>query len=236
MRSDYDRAKLVKLQKVFAATSALLSANNCRQQEQKIAAPNKTVDPKPMNDANESVWLESVVQLKNGYESDAVARFTGRLLALAKSRMPERINQRVDPEDVVQSVFRTFFARNAAGQFVFQETPDVWRLLAAITYRKVQQTIRFHQRHQRDVQREESGMEHDERLPESEATASSLAIMVELVDRIIERIPEQHRDILKLRLENYSVDEIADRVEVSTRTVERALAIIRKTATSLLEE
>ena len=79
-------------------------------------------------------------------------------------------------------------------------------------------------------------MEQDERLPESEATASSLAIMVELVDRIIERIPEQHRDILKLRLENYSVDEIADRVEVSTRTVERALAIIRKTATSLLEE
>lgn len=197
---------------------------------------NEMADLDSMTDESETVWLESVVHLKNGYESEAVARFTGRLLALAKSRMPERLNQRVDPEDVVQSVFRTFFARNAAGQFIFQETPDVWRLLAAITYRKVQQTIRFHHQQQRDVQREESGTEQDERVPESEATVSSLAIMVELVDRIVERIPEQHREILTLRLENYSVDEIAEKVEVSTRTVERALAIIRKTATSLLEE
>ena len=191
--------------------------------------------PESMNEASESVWLESVVHLKNGYEADAVSRFTGRLLALAKSRMPNRLNGRIDPEDVVQSVFRSFFHRNQSGQFVFDETSDVWRLLAAITYRKVQQTIRHHHRQQRDVKRETLS---DDLSPvtESEATVSSLAMMEELIDRIVDRIPETHRCILTLRLENYSIEEIADKVQVSSRTVERALALIRKTATQLLDD
>lgn len=187
------------------------------------------------NETSESVWLESVVHLKNGYEADAVSRFTGRLLALAKSRMPAKLNARIDPEDVVQSVFRSFFQRNQSGQFVFEETSDVWRLLAAITYRKVQQTIRFHQRQQRDVTRETVADGALVPITESEATVSSLAMMEELIDKIVGRIPETHRTVLAMRLENYSIEEIAQRVQVSSRTVERALALIRKTATQLLD-
>jgi len=182
----------------------------------------------------ESVWLHSVVELQDGYEADAVARFSSRLIALARSRMPERLRGRVDPEDVVQSVFRSFFTGNQAGEFVFEESSDVWRLLAAITYRKVQQTIRHHHRQRRDVARE---IPEDSVPPntESAATASSLAMMVELIDQLTRLIPERHREILSLRLENYSVEEIADRVGVSTRTVERALAMIREAAGKLLE-
>lgn len=189
-----------------------------------------------MNEESESVWLENVVHLKNDYEADAVSRFSGRLLAFAKSRMPTQLNGRVDPEDVVQSVFRSFFQRNQSGSFVFEESSDVWRLLAAITYRKVQQTIRHHHRQQRDVTRESVPTDEFSPLVESEATASSLTMMEELIDGIIERIPETHRSILTLRLENYSIEEIADKVQVSSRTVERALALIRKTATQLLDD
>ena len=59
--------------------------------------------------------------------------------------------------------------------------------------------------------------------------------MEELIDKIVDRIPESHRSVLTLRLENYSIEEIADKIQVSTRTVERALALIRKTATQLLD-
>lgn len=184
----------------------------------------------------ESVWLNGVVELQDGYEADAVARFSSRLIALARSRMPERLKGRVDPEDIVQSVFRSFFIGNQAGEFVFQESSDVWRLLAAITYRKVQQSIRHHHRQRRDVSRETSegvspGLDSDDA-----ATASSLAIMDELIERLTQLIPERHRAIFTLRLENYSVEEIADRIGVSTRTVERALAMIRQAATQLLDK
>ena len=60
-------------------------------------------------------------------------------------------------------------------------------------------------------------------------------MMVELIDQLTRMIPERHRAVLNLRLENYSVEEIADRVGVSTRTVERALAMIREAAGQLLE-
>lgn len=189
---------------------------------------------KPMLN-EESVWLHSVVELQDGYEADAVARFSRRLIALARARMPEQLKGRVDPEDVVQSVFRSFFTGNQAGEFVFQESSDVWRLLAAITYRKVQQTIRHHHRQRRDVAREISQEVAPSAGDSGSATASSLAMMVELIEELTQLIPERHRAVLTLRLENYSVEEIADRVGVSTRTVERALAIIREAATTLLD-
>lgn len=184
---------------------------------------------------DESVWLHGVVELEDGYEADAVARFSRRLIALARSRMPEQLKARIDPEDVVQSVFRSFFTGNQAGEFVFQESSDVWRLLAAITYRKVQQTIRHHHRQRRDVTREISEDAAPSAGDSGTATASSLAMMVELIEELTRLIPERHRAVLTLRLENYSVEEIADRVGVSTRTVERGLAIIREAAATLLD-
>ena len=43
--------------------------------------------------------------------------------------------QKVDPEDVVQSAFRSFFTRQAAGQFDVASWDDLWGLLVVITVR-----------------------------------------------------------------------------------------------------
>lgn len=186
-----------------------------------------------MSQPEEAIWLESVVQRQDGYESETVARFADRLLRLAQSRMPARLRRRVDPEDIIQSAFRSFFARNEDGQFEFQEFPDVWKLLAAITFKKVQQSLRFHERQQRDVNREALV---DESGGAITATASSVAVMLDLLETILDRIPEQHREIIRLRMENYSVEEIAQEVGVSTRTVSRAIALVRKIAAELIED
>jgi RNA polymerase sigma-70 factor (ECF subfamily) len=42
-------------------------------------------------------------------------RFARRLAALAAARLPAVLRSKLDPEDVVQSAFRTFFRRQAAG-------------------------------------------------------------------------------------------------------------------------
>src|SRR5262245_6916154 len=46
-------------------------------------------------------------------------RYTDRLIALVRSRLTSQVGQRVDPEDVVQSAYRSFFAGAGDGQFSF---------------------------------------------------------------------------------------------------------------------
>ena len=46
-----------------------------------------------------STWFRRIVAREPGFERDVVDRFTQRLLALARVQMPERVRQRVDPED-----------------------------------------------------------------------------------------------------------------------------------------
>ena len=104
--------------------------------------------------SDDKLWLDNIVSQKKGYEFEAVERYSDRLLRLAHSRLPKNIRTRMDPADIVQSALRSFFSRNEAGKFQFDESEDIWRLLAAITFRKVKISIRFHSSQQRDVTRE----------------------------------------------------------------------------------
>src|SRR5262245_13984719 len=100
-------------------------------------------------------WFDRVLAADPGFERELVDRYTQRLLALARRRLPDRLRTRVDPEDIVQSVYRSFFQRLNEGRFSFEESADVWRLLAAMTYQKAKRAHRFHRQQCRDVQREQ---------------------------------------------------------------------------------
>lgn len=192
-----------------------------------------------MTDSTESQWLRNVVERRDGFESEAVDRFARRLMLFADQRLPTPLKRRVDADDVVQSVFRSFFTRHRQGQFDFAESDDVWRLLAAMTYRKLMRTIRHHRRQQRDYHREkndtvEAAESHNSPV-ESEPTPASIAVMMETLSRIMERLPDVHQQILSLRLENYSIRDIADRMQVSMRTVNRALESVRQIAYEMID-
>jgi hypothetical protein len=80
-----------------------------------------------------------LVQLENGHPSAAARvfdRFSDRLVALARSRLNPQLLQRVDPEDVTKSVFRSFFQRQEAGLFSLETWGSLWGLLVTMTVRK----------------------------------------------------------------------------------------------------
>ena len=77
-------------------------------------------------------------------------RYAARLMALARRQIGRRIAGRVDPEDVVQSVFRTFFERVKAGQFRIEEQDDLGKLLVRITVHKTLRKVQFHQAAKRE--------------------------------------------------------------------------------------
>src|SRR5437763_633062 len=83
--------------------------------------------------------------------------YAWRLTRVAERHLSNGLAGRLDSEDVVQSVFRTFFRRSAAGEFRIDTTAQLWRLLVTITLRKVAANARYHTAAARDVAAEHGG-------------------------------------------------------------------------------
>jgi RNA polymerase sigma-70 factor (ECF subfamily) len=71
-------------------------------------------------------------------------RYAERLRALAAAQSSPRLAARVDPEDIVQSVFRTFFRRAAQGQYDVPEGEEIWKLLLVIALNKIRALGAYH--------------------------------------------------------------------------------------------
>jgi RNA polymerase sigma-70 factor (ECF subfamily) len=159
-------------------------------------------------------------------------RYASRLIRLAGARLDVRLRPKVDPEDVVQSAFRTFFRRAAAGEFSGADEAGLWPLLARITLRKCHGHADHFFADKRDVRREEALAEEVEprraELPEGPAPEET-AILLDLIERLRGELgSERKRQILDLSLQGYSVAEISAQVGYYERGVERTRAEIRR--------
>jgi RNA polymerase sigma-70 factor, ECF subfamily len=162
-----------------------------------------------------------------------VERYSQKLLQVARRKLPERFRGRVDPEDIVQSVYRSFFKRLRQDEFSFADSLDIWRLLIVMTLHKVDNTIKFHMRDRRDVRREQAASESgvERQLPQNvEPGPEDLAILCELLEQLLAELPPAYREIVTLRLQGHSTEEIADKVALSQRTVQRVLGNVQASA------
>src|SRR5438552_1028412 len=94
--------------------------------------------------ADQSEDIDLVKKWRAGDEDAArqiYNRYVERLLGLARRRLGHKISSRVDPEDVLQSVFRTFFQRARAGRFEVEDEDDLCKLLVQITVHKTLRKI-----------------------------------------------------------------------------------------------
>src|SRR5262245_62341319 len=100
---------------------------------------------------------------ENAAAAELHARFVRRLVALAHARLEAVSPAKADPEDVVQSAFRSFFRRNQAGNFEISTWDSLWALLAMITVRKCSARRKWLGAQRRDAAREQPwGNEHDQ--------------------------------------------------------------------------
>jgi RNA polymerase sigma-70 factor (ECF subfamily) len=166
-------------------------------------------------------------------------RFANRLIELARRRLNPQIRQKLDPEDVLQSVFRSFFVHQAAGQITGLESWDnLWALLVVITMRKCGRRIEYFRSASRDVQREiPPPLSSDESSSDSgtssdEPTPSEAAMLTETVEQLMNGLEGRHRDILSLSLQGYTVREISVQVSCTERTAYRVLKRVKE----MLEE
>src|SRR5690606_10308653 len=93
-------------------------------------------------------------------------QYVDQLMDLARGRISSRFASRVDAEDVVQSVFRTFFKHARAGDFTLKDPDDLCKLLVRITVFKTLRQIAFHKQAKRDARHEtgSSDVSHEQLL------------------------------------------------------------------------
>lgn len=153
-------------------------------------------------------------------------RYANRLLRLTSKETSGDLGSRFDPEDIVQSVFRTFFRRVATGQYEAPEGDELWKLLLVMALNKLRTRSSYHRARKRDVRKTQSIEANDSRLdPASQEEAKNVLRLS--VEEIIVQRPESHRDIIRLRIDGHNIQEIADSLRKSKRTVERVLQSFR---------
>src|SRR5262245_8032800 len=118
--------------------------------------------------------------------ADLFDRYAQRLIALVRSRLPALLRQRIDPEDVVHSVYRSFFFRAREGQLDVQHGGEMWRLLVTITIRKLCYQVGWNQADKRAPQREQGrSPEHmDANLPDQEPSPVEALALLEEVEYV----------------------------------------------------
>jgi RNA polymerase sigma-70 factor, ECF subfamily len=174
-------------------------------------------------------------------ESDAATllflRYAERLGSLAWIQLGGDLTSRFDPDDIVQSVFRTFFRRAAQGLYDVPEGQDLWKLLLVIALQKIRDASSFHRAAKRDVRTTRSGEASDrkiERRPTQNET--DLAELRMMLEEILGGLPATQRVIVELRIDGFQIDEIAEKTGRSRRTVERGLQEFRALLGAILHQ
>jgi DNA-directed RNA polymerase specialized sigma24 family protein len=156
--------------------------------------------------------------------------YTPRLMAMARARLGPRIREKLDAEDVVQSVYCSLLR---GGYLVPNDEDELWRLLLHRTRRKVAKKVRWFRMKKRDAAREVPGdgsadgdggpapvsaEPMDYRFP----APDEAALVAEATSQLLDALTATERMIIERCLRNQPNGEIARDLNCSTRTVERA--------------
>ena len=149
---------------------------------------------------SQSSFVDLMARLRAGEDhaaSQVFHRFVARLVVLARGRLNARLRQKVDAEDVLQSVFQSFFARYADGQFVLQDWDSLWGLLASITLRKCARHAEHFRAARRDVRREVTPpAEGDWGAWQRDPTPEESILLTETVRELLDGLESREREIV----------------------------------------
>jgi RNA polymerase sigma factor (sigma-70 family) len=189
-----------------------------------------------MTDDPISRWIELARTGDQAAQQGLWDRFFPDLLRLAHMRLRGQSRRLGDEEDVVLSVFDSFFRANAAQSFPeLRGRGDLWRLLSRMTHRKVIDWLRHAQRQKRQVLGESAlGKPAQAGLPALDAWPAAASppplevIVAEEVRRRLDQLSPEMRQVAVAKLEGYTNQEIAGRQACSVATIERRLEMIRE--------
>ena len=142
-------------------------------------------------------------------------QFRNQLCAMVDRKMNEIYKRRQDPEDIVQSVFRSFFVRASNGEFKFENRQTLWHLLQRIARNKMLKRIQKDRARKRDVAREQNDVADS--ILFREPNDAQAHVLADALESALNGLSSPAPEFCKLQLFGYSVSEV---VEIILRDLE----------------
>ncbi len=184
-------------------------------------------------------WLDP---LKEGDHAAAQAlweRYFHLLVSRARAALGGTPRRAADEEDVALSAFHSFCAGAARGCFPrLANRDDLWRILLTLTARKAAHQVRDEHRGRRGggkvrAETDLAAAGNDEaallaQVIGSEPTPEQAVQVAEEYRRLLDKLGDDElRSIAVWSMEGCTVEEMADKLGKSVRTVARKLVVIR---------
>ncbi len=192
----------------------------------------------------QSSFSDLMQRLQLGDESAAFEVFreySQRLAGLARTRLQGALAAKVEPDDVLQSVFRSFFLRQREGHFELDGWNSLWSLLTVITLRKCSKQVDYFHAARRHIGRETPARNKDHETFASfqaiarDPTPEESTQLVETIQTILNELSERDREIVSRTLQGDTPDLISEELQCSERTVERVRAKLRARLESMIQ-
>jgi RNA polymerase sigma-70 factor (ECF subfamily) len=175
------------------------------------------------SDSTFQVFLEGLRHNNAAAWRELLARYSARLIGLARGRLFDgRLRQKLDADDVVQSVWRTFVRRHRLGQFKLSTWDSLWGLLITLTVFRVCKWDQHFNALKRALDREEAldrpgARDEDEsspaaRLADPGPTPLEVLEVTETVKEKLAALGEKQRGIIELGLLGHDDGAIARQV------------------------
>jgi len=177
-----------------------------------------------------TVWLGQLVAGDSAAVRPLWDKYFHRLVGLARSRLKDAPRRAADEEDVALSAFDSFCRHAELGRFPdLADRDSLWRLLAAFTLRKAAH-------HRRDATRlkrgggssQQDGSEVWDDVLGREPDPGLAAEVAEECERLLGALGDADlRQVALLRMDGFSVEEVAGKIGCAPRSVKRKLQLIR---------
>ena len=192
-------------------------------------------DESDFEDSEITVWLD---RLKDETDADAVEKiwhsYYGHLINYARKKLGNVPRREFDEEDIVTDVLNKFFNDVRRDQFPkLEDRNDLWRILLVLTLRKVLQNIRANNAIKRGggqvrgdsvfiAASDDAGFD---KFSSPHDFAEELTL--EMRDQLDALGEETLKQVGVMKLQGFTNHEVAEKLKVSERTVERKLERIR---------
>jgi len=189
-----------------------------------------------------TIWIKG---LSGGNERAAHLlweQYFDRMVRLARRKFDQiGISRRAaDEEDIALSAMNSFYKRAADGQFCLGDRQELWKLLVTITIRKAYAELKRQKAKKRGegLVRGESiflkaGSDGGEmggigQVLGHEPTPELAALAAEGCEELLKMLDDETLvEVARYKLDGYTNEEIAEKLECVPRTVERKLRLIR---------
>ena len=193
------------------------------------------------NEGSVTRWLGELVDGDTAKAQEELwKRYFHRLVGLARKKLGTAPRRSEDEEDVALCALNSFFTAAKRGRYAeLHDRTNLWPLLVRITERKaINQRLRqlTAKRGKGQVRGESVFFSPSDKsndigmvsVPDDGPSPEFLALMSEEFRSLLDSLDGELRTVAEMKLEGYTNAEIADKLDVVERTIERKLKIIRK--------